>query len=422
MGPNWYTGFLEMNHLHFVNSKISRIESNAFNAPAFHETSCLAFDEIDDLTLVPGWSNGLDSLNTLYISRTFVTNANEILLDPIGTKIVYFTYIALPDIFDLHELFGQIQLPKMLYVSIHCATKQYKHFGGNTLVDRILDSRSLAGLIEIRHLTLENCGIVAVREGTFDKFRRTIYSLHLERNQLKDLTINTFTAFFKSMSSNSQRRLVLIGNPLRCSCDYYELRNLSLMNPTIDFYYPDCHEDTEVPYEPLKCRRSQILRPREHCFQISKFNLFTHPLIEFRNFENATGKYIHLQSETSGYYEMFVVNTDDSMPSIKCILLPNGTSIIPMSQFNYSSAIVSFFIIFNTNPALVWPLNYHSIRVREMKIQKMELNWSNYQNLFICVFVLWLFVSYLIGVVAYKCSESRVNVYEYNNVFIYFVC
>lgn len=382
----------------FSSSTINRIERNAFNSVVFRRIHELVFYRVVFLTLIPGWSNGLDSLQHLIIHGTFIVKASEILLDPIGRKISEFCYASMPDVLELREFFGQMLLPKLHKISV-----QYAQVSP---VDHILDSRSFAGLSEIRQLILINCRIIAIHNGTFDNCGNKLHVLELRNNYLKHIDINTFLFYFKASPYLLQKRLTLTDNPIRCSCDYYEIRNLTVINPSIEFYYPDCHEDSNLPYDPSKCRYLQVLRSRRHCFRNAKFDLFTYPAIELRILENETGKNIYLQSETSSSFKLVVINTKDLIPNLKCILLPNGTTVIPMSRFECISPIITLFYTFNINPALVWPLNYRSIRCKEIEIQKLEINWLSSRNLMIisCLLILWILVSYVILLVNKRCG------------------
>lgn len=403
-----------MHRLTIVNSTINRIEANAFNEHAFRQLESLFFSDMPSLTLVPGWSRGLRSLTIINAFGEPIENPADIPLEPIGGTLTRISLQTLSNDVDFRDVFGRNPLPALEEV---CVEYNYK-----TTVDRILDSNSFSALIAIRSLGLTQCRIVAVRSGTFDKIARKLHVIELSRNQLKDLSGDVFAAVFNAETeAYNNKQLWFWQNPMRCSCEYYQLRNMSSLSPTVEVYFDECDDDSEAPYDPTKCGRTQMIRSRRNCFRPERFDLFGHPAIEFRVVENRTGKFIRVESETSGAFKMFVVDTDRLVEErencfrseIRCFLLPNGTSIIPMARLDSNASIVSFFATFNMNPALVWPLNYHSIlsRARGSKMEETELRWYRSPIVVALGFVIWLVGACLVCVVTIRSSEPLNDAY-----------
>lgn len=402
---------MQLGHLTFINCTINLIQANAFNEHAFYRLQRLYFADISGLVkLVPGWSTGLCYLYGINIFGMTIENANDIALESIGETLRHISLEGLTNNIDLRDVFGRKELPALETVGVQ--------YAANVTVDRFLDSNSFSALIVVHSLSASHCRIVAVHDGTFEHLKK-LFVIDLTYNRLKDLSSNTFISFFNADSQSSIKRLQFSENPMRCNCNYYELKNMSVLNPFIAVYYDECDDDHQVPFDPSKCRRMQMIRKRMNCFRSADFGLFGHPVIEFRILDNGTEKFIRIESETGGPFKMFVLDTETllmqkncSRSGLRCILLPNGTSIIPLSHFGSNASIVSFFATLNMNPALVWPLNYHSI-ISGKRETKMEEDSRWCPSPFAVAFgsIIWLLGTYVVCIVAYKCSEPPNSTY-----------
>lgn len=287
-----------------------------------------------------------------------VWNLEKSFLEPLKETLTEFVFENLMNYIDISDLFGQGEMPNLTLVDIS--------YNKSLRIDRVLTGKSFSALADLRHIGLYDCAIVAILEGTFDHLRESLIVLRLYNNRLKVLSMKVFAGIF---NFGLLERLDLTKNPLECNCDYYEMRNLSVIQSLPMVFCPPCIcAVEEASIDQSKCRKLQFIHSRPNCFQHDEFDVFAHPVIELRVVAEDTGDLLQFRSATGDGLKLIVtdgkkVNKKRSHDcGLKCVLLLNGTSIIPFAWLNRTSEIVSFFVTYHTNPARIWPLNYQTVR------------------------------------------------------------
>lgn len=181
---------------------------------------------IPALTFNDEMFNSLNHLKRLQIRTTKVININVDFLRPLAQRLSYFFLDGFPDEMQFVKVFGSYPLNALQTISIHAELNDYeKMFGPPTF----------SQLTAIKVLDISQCGINIILPNTFDAIGKTATHINLSHNLLKVIQARLFTVFFNTAKLKGQSMLSISYNPITCSCDFYEMRNLTLLN--MEYFY-----------------------------------------------------------------------------------------------------------------------------------------------------------------------------------------
>lgn len=365
----WYKGIVEMFFLDLHLDNVTAIEDNAFNTHALRLLDKLIINLRTHTEFYAGMFNGLENLKWLIISGrigSYFCQTNAQLLKPI---------IKLELFYNLH---GNVSFQD--YFGTQNLTRLYNITVGNPMsvvYSRILSNEDFAGLCAVISLLLNNCGIEAILEGTFDFIGGTLRDLDLGLNKIKHLAFGMLFKFFDSRAINgdSHKVLHLGDNLFQCNCEFYLLKNVTLISfghRYIADRYIRCNSKLLIVSNET-CDDIQIIHPeRMHLtypygyvrpyayvkFQLKLVRDQRNVVVRVRQFEARRYRlWIHNLNEPHLVSKLKCPNKVWLTESIKCFTFAKREVNISIERFLQKSSHTIFCIVFLRYPEKVWPLH-----------------------------------------------------------------
>lgn len=216
LNKSWYTGILFVTRLHLNRCNIDTIESTAFEAFAFRYLDHLSLQEMHNFAYQPT----LNELQIIEIYKVHFRSLANNIFEPLRSTLNSIELSYYPADLDLSHIFGTHFYHLLL--ALRLVGDGAEH------VERTLRRSSLPSSKRIQSLALIRLGIVAIDEDTFDFGNDRLDLLDLSDNKLKTLQLRIVADYFDSRLW-TQKRLLFYNNPLECSCDLYEMQNMSIL-------------------------------------------------------------------------------------------------------------------------------------------------------------------------------------------------
>lgn len=362
MTPNWYNGRRLINELSLFHCQLSRIQPNAFDSEPFRHTNHLAIVNSTAITFIEGMFNGLSNLRRLQLRSTTIIDIDVDFMRPMAQRLNYLFIDCFVDSIRFVKTFGMYPLNALQTLNIHVKTDW----------DRVIGPPTFNQLTAIKLLDISHCSISIIITNTFDVIGKTLTHINLSYNRLKAIQASLFTVFFSTAKLKDHSILRISYNPIVCSCDFYETRNLTLLNT--DYFYGSA----EKFMKELVCRSG---RPRSYCSNVQQIRAatlhrnetvlgtFALPKVIIRIF-NGT---LEIKTKTTSGIRLLVhIHRPSTMAeqsqkchniewirdSFKCFLLSERAMVIPVAEYLELSTPVTFYasltvLISNR----VWPLH-----------------------------------------------------------------
>lgn len=225
--PNWYNSTIEIYFLRFKLDNVHVVENNAFNAPALKSLIGMELILNTYTEFKSGMFMGLDDLEMLTIRSDgigahYMCHSNNELLRPIQKKLNWFNHYHLNS--SLKEFFGTQTLTRLFQISVSNPPSLF--------YPRILGQNDFNGLRAVSSLVMMRCNISAILENTFDTIGQTLVELDLNFNEIAHASIDMFFKYLDSpiISNFYHKSFILTSRQLHCDCDFYLLKNASLMS------------------------------------------------------------------------------------------------------------------------------------------------------------------------------------------------
>lgn len=348
MASNWYNGRRTINVLSLFHCQLSHIEPNAFDSEPFRYTNQLAIVNNTALTFNDEMFNGLNHMNRLQIHTTKIFNVNVDFLRPIAQRLNYFFLDGFPDDMQFEKTFGSYPLEALQTISIHTELSDWY---------RVIGPATFSQLTAIKVLDISKCGIHIILPNTFDAIGKTVTHINLSYNRLKFIQARLFTVFFSTAKLKGQSILSISYNPIICSCDLYEMRNLTLLN--MEYFYGTA----ERFMKEHACRGAG--RPQSNCDNLQKIGTVTlhghEPVLGALALPKVIFRIINGTLEvktktTSGIRILVYVHRSSVIEqstkcqpavwireSLKCFLLSERAMVLPIDEYLELSIPVTFY-------------------------------------------------------------------------------
>lgn len=387
---NWYDGHIDIYSLKIELDNVTVIEQNAFDTKAFRTISILVLVFKTLTILEAGIFNNFHSLDLADFkvakNGLYVINPNSNIFQPIHKTI---RFISLPYYTGRHfnNLFGGIRLSRVLKIVVsHCF--RYR---------RTLAAENFTGLTIINDLELNNCGIEVIREHAFDFVGETLAKLVLSNNRIKFLDFERISVFVQSrprlVMMDQRKQLYIYNNRIECTCDYYEMRNLTM----ISFGY-SLFQDKRLTCTPLKqnhrshrvCDNLQVLHVDKLFLNHPTISIYTFPNIQIKF--NATADILTVKQSKVRPYRLWIksvhqpVNIGGNQCSNKainydsenCLVLSNMIANINVQEYFQESELVMFCVMYFSYQSPVLPLHCATVHKSSTKIRSLTrcINYS----------------------------------------------
>lgn len=396
---HWYTGSVPIKSFHFKITGVTVIGENAFNCPAFYSLGLLALELRTFTEFKSGIFNGLDNLQSLAIFQgEYLTTLGVQLLKPLHRKLRFFNDSSLNS--TLKDLFGGSKMSRLTNITLRNAE--------NVPYRRILSGTDFTGLPVVSSLVMHQIGIEAILDDTFSVIGETLSELDLSLNFIKYLNIDMFYNYF-----NTHRRiaksLYIGGNAFECDCNFYLLKNVSIIN----FGYADhwtmdiqCSERSTFASQQI-CEDTQIIRTNQmhldHSDEIGEYYAFINIQLKF----NRNSLALFMRQFKPRRYRLLLYNLNDTYldkfalcPSrqmlkeaLQCFTLEHIDERISIGNHLSESNVTFACVLYMLRPQKVWPL--HCVTF-SLAIQCQQIPWILLVNLLWTVALVSI-VSFLIG-------------------------
>lgn len=289
-------------------------------------------------------------------------------MQPLSRKLMAFTYIKCPAHLQLTPFFGSVRMSNLKYIFMSSE-------GLNA--SRFLSADNFTGLPVIESISLHFFGIELILEHTFDFIGETLDRIYLSCNNIKHLTYTLFAIFLNSQCMN-QKALSIVTADIECDCDFYELRNMSLIalkypKSLVDYleFYTCRNEWPTIE----KCPASQQIHSRSVCLELPYFELFAYP--EFN--VHAVDDELIIETMAAVKYRLLIINHSTiekrkstkcpskfwANQSVKCFQFSRLQSAIAINQTIWRSDLMTIYIIYVSAFNEVWPLHIRSMRIEQ---------------------------------------------------------
>lgn len=372
---DFYTGKKSINELRIANCVINRITADRGEGILYKTLKQLRFSEckINDIAdmaffYMRNLYLGLyfDEVDIGHISPTFFTH----------TRFLHELQInRLSNDLSLNDLFNGPSPTsyQLSYLEVCSSSPKF----------RLLAAANFSALVNIKIIRLNDCGIEIIESNTFELVYKTLRALHLSNNKITNLDYKILHPLIEELDVNimSQVALSLKGNPLICSCNFYEFQSIFfwIFNYDIHALHSitiDCVSFSDQ--QMLDCFGMQTIHANNICINNFPTNTILYPKFAIKRNEekiivNATiaRKYrfwAHNLIDTRqfnskwGYSVQKCLANGILQSSVRCFLFSNITEAIPLNAFsnivNATPAIMQFCVNYvSSNPKKMWPLH-----------------------------------------------------------------
>lgn len=378
-----------MYSIEFNNISMLLITSHAFDSPVFLQMHELIFVNVDHLKIDFGMFTNV--LTEIHFYDTDLLHINNNLLSPHYRTLLKLTANNFPATTDLTSFFGNRKLLWFLTVHIIGAKSQ--------LIRRTLFAINFSRLVRINYLALVRCSIDAIQRDAFNFIGETLKTLDLTDNLLKAIDVAWFAVFLDDLKFR-ENYVFFDGNPIVCNCQFYEVRNLTLLAKMgerngmlalqIHESMPRCvvHTATVQTCDTLQiiseekiCSLKSMVRP----YAIAASNAFPKFAIHIarHKYENDTTTVVVIKTKFTVNFRLLILNNHSNQNVIKrkcpslgqlkdsvaCITLRGDVNAIPLidgqlpkSQINSVRFLTTFGIVLSVANKRMWPLHIQTYR------------------------------------------------------------
>lgn len=180
MVANWYDGKYQLSQLVIYTIALYAIHANAFNVPAFQQMNSLEI--LIDYGLVrihAGTFNGLNDLLLFALECKFIDRLPIDLFAPMASTIKCLQQRGWSNDVNMDEMFANKFYNMVAMLGIENVMQPQINF-------RILPASNFTAFCCLNDLYLYECGIQVIEMDAFDVVGRTLKSIALPANRLKD--------------------------------------------------------------------------------------------------------------------------------------------------------------------------------------------------------------------------------------------
>lgn len=361
MYPDWYKGQWEIHNLVVMECQLITITPNAFNAPVFNQLQTLEFQQLVQFEF--NYNPSIyQKLAAVYLTNVHFRQIANQLFSPIKRHIKTLHISYMPDEVDFATFFANERYP-LLYIL------QIIGLGGNAT--RSLDSSCLPRMPGVKIILLRKSGITAIHPNTFEIMGQTLLWLYLDANKLTTISIDIFASYIDVAVKNLF--LLLTDNPFECTCEYYELRNYTIIGAGQAIRnMEECR--TAPPQQQSNCANMQTISKKK--LFIEDPEIYNYGLSKV--FIRIANDQLTINTKFNGKFRLIIINRDairfrkkSKCPmsewirnSVKCIRLTNSVRAIPIDGFmpEQELAMITFGIILPMTFRRMWPLHIQTFR------------------------------------------------------------
>lgn len=347
IGSGWYDGKMRIDNLVFVDCELNEIKQNAF---------------VTNL-------NVFKRVNNLFFANTSTKSLPVNMLAPNSGLLNGFYITDFPDKHTLNDLFGQPK-PKlnMKYVAVK---------GVESKTPRVLHPSNFSQLVSLQILELSSMEIEYIHPNTFDFTGKTLKTIDLSRNKLTTIQVRWFAVYLDTIAGAYYQLLMYQLNPLKCDCNFYELRNFTIYLKTYVLLSP--HLSTSVAYrnntcvgEELNktCPNLQTIAKKKIFFSETVFESFSYPKVVIR-VVNGRDSAVMVSTEFESKVRLIIwshkgneIRKRSNCPtpewlrkSVNCLGLRAPRNVLALNEFLRQADELSFFVILTNSLKRVWPLH-----------------------------------------------------------------
>lgn len=408
MQVNWYEGIKTVNYLKIEYGTLHTIESGAFNSTVFNEMDTLVLTLNVPIEYKSGIWRGLNNLLMLLLGNVnlFYTDAEDFLLPFAQTLSTYVSNFGHTDKdVRFNRFFANYNLSELREISLNFIKPQLDY-------RRLLAADNFSSMPVIERINIINCGIEVIEADAFSRIGRTLIQLNLEQNKIKKLPANVFNVFFdKNQLPVLPKLLNLTANGFVCSCEFYELKYLSLINVGRKSYDTwRCSADSSALSMEM-CPNLQILRPdRIH----PTHNItYAYPRIDLKLI--AKNALLLVKIINRDKYRVFIRNynmeyANDSdlcydgqwaPASVNCFYFENVSDAIPIADY-LRTDLTTICVIYADMLKHVWPLHCITINRARKFLTAFDVIWLD-KFLIVIISVLSSIMGVLLGLLIVPC-------------------
>lgn len=430
---NWYAGQKSITHLLIESESLKIIKPYAFSSEAFLKLVRLTFLMDSCIKYTPAMWAGLYNLRTLIVgdSHIFVTEAADYLLmlkRNLHTFVSNFGYTE-KDV-NFNCLFGTGGLYNLHYVNIRFIRPQHDY-------RKILAADNFTAFRVIEGLQIVDCGIETILENAFQYIGETLIKLNLSRNKITAIFPTIFNVFFDTDRRHlkptfDDRFLVkilnLTGNPLKCNCDLYEIRHLTLTNVGEESWSTmKCtggHMGHNYENETAEnCRNLQVVHTKRVPLNTLHADKYFYPRFDVKLLLKEVS--LIIKSENRDKFRLLIRNYSNiwhaekecskrkcSNELAECLSFQNLSVGIPIHKY-LQTELTTICIVYANADKLVWPLHCITIHRSIERLDAFDFLWSE-NNLLIFILTiasiagLWIGLLLAVSIVHLKMKSAYV--------------
>lgn len=410
---NWYTGNESIHDLNFVGCTFHEIRPSAFQSSAFSELHFFLIINTAPIQYHYEIFNGLQSVQHIHFRGVSFQNIDNTFMHSLNRKLNSFIYQQFPHNLILNAFFAAVKMSNLEYITVTSITPA---------IPRILSAANFTGLRVIKLISLQDFGIELIMEHTFDFVAETLEKLFLGGNQIKHLSYILFEHFFNKRVSALKVLSLLHGN-CECSCDFYDLRNMSLIALKTNTIHYQCARSsyvscTDVSYRQIEtCPASPKIHLNKICLEHSCLDSYAYPRFLMRMIDER----VIIKSMAKAKFRLLIRKQQGvehrkstSCPSkqwiqetMKCFLFYKPNATVEIGQLLPDANLMTFYVIYISALKEVWPLHIVSANAAE----QLLLRNSTYSILSI-IFVPLVVVCIALGV---RCCCCHTTIFKRKN-------
>lgn len=371
MYPDWYKGQWEIRNLIITECQLNTITPNAFSASVFNQLQILEFQLLAQFEFNYNPSIGQELAAIYLTSIRFRQIANQ-LFTPVKKRIKTLCIGYMPDNVDFTTFFANERFSWLYILKIN---------GIGRNATRSLDSFSLPRMPGVKVILLRKCGIATIHPKTFEYMGQTLQWLYLDENKLTTLSIGIFVSYIDVVVKNLF--LLLTGNPFECTCEFYELRNYTIIGAGQAMR--NMGTCRALPHQQSNCSHMQTISKEKLFIEDPVIYNYALPKMSIRIFNEQ----ITISTTFNAKFRLFIVNRNvirfrknTKCPmsewirnSVKCIRITSSVKAIPIEGLmrEQESAMITFGVILPMAFRRVWPLHIQTYRNSITNMQGLGL-------------------------------------------------
>lgn len=349
-----------MEILEIMNCELSIITPNAFNATVFHRLQDIEFRSLNNFefnvspTIYQEWF-------AIVFTDVHFRHVAQRSFSPLKRNVKNLFIEHMPDDVNFAELFANDRFLTLTHLAIT---------GVGDYATRLLDSSCLPRMPHIKFVMMRRCGITFVHTNTFKYTGTTLRGVYLDFNKLTTISIDAFASIMDA--PRKQPSLTFVSNPLDCTCEFYELRNFTIIGSKQEMW--EIGECTEIRSQ-SSCTNMQTISKRK--LFIVNPDIFVYGLPKVSVRVGSDGFLVVITKFTVAF-RLLVINRADiryrknskcpmsewMRNSVKCVRLTGSESNISIAQFRpeAGSSLLTLGVILPMANRQMWPLHIQTYR------------------------------------------------------------